>query len=92
MRADQRRPELWVTHLSTNSAAASLGLVSIETCAVITLYGHTGASFLVDWSDTMGTVSWLNLTNVALSQSPFTIIDLNSTHVRQRFYRTQQTP
>ena len=74
----------------TLSTAAQLSLDSVETAAVITLYGLVGTPYRVDWSDGMATNTWTVLTNVTLSSSPFVILDLSSTHSHKRFYRGVQ--
>lgn len=70
-----------------SSTAASLGLYHLETCAVITLAGPVGERYVVEWSDGLQPGRWQVLTNVALPQSPFVIVDFDSTHARHRFYK-----
>lgn len=70
------------------SKAASLGLETVETCAVITLTGPLGVRYRIEWSEPLAPDSWQVLTEVTLSESPHAVVDFESSHARKRFYRT----
>ncbi len=68
---------------------ASLGVKTLETCAVITLYGPVGTHYRVEWSDPLTPDSWRVLEDVRIPHTPYVVVDLDSGHARKRFYQTR---
>lgn len=59
---------------------------------VVTLDGFPGQAFRIEYQETLGSATWLTLTNVVLTASPQTFIDTSAIDGLQRYYRAIETP
>lgn len=64
-------------------------LLQLQMCASLDLFGTVGTPYRIEFKTNLNT-NWTTLTNIVLSSSPFTFVDLGSRGQPYRFYRAVQ--
>lgn len=76
---------------SKDSQPASLSLLGLHVCAVITLDGPVGTEYRIEYSPEMAEPPvWSSLETVTLAATPFHYIDWGSPGAARRYYRIVQ--
>jgi N-acetylneuraminic acid mutarotase len=78
---------------TTNSSAATLSFLSLNTYAGLIIVGKVGGNYEIDYRTNLNSGSWTTLTNILLPSSPYLFIDTNQpANTGQRFYRALLLP
>jgi Bacterial Ig-like domain (group 2)/Immunoglobulin domain len=72
---------------STTSSTAVLSLLSINMYAGLTIEGEIGATYEIDYENSLSNSNWMTLTNIVLPASPYFYVDTTSPFSSTRFYR-----
>ena len=69
------------------STAAELSLLSLNMYAGLTIVGQVGATYEIDYMNSLSNTNWNVLTNLVLPSSPYIYFDTSSPFSPSRFYR-----
>jgi hypothetical protein len=72
---------------NTSSTAAELSLLSLQMYAGLTIVGQAGATYEIDYNNSLAGTNWTTLTNLVLPSSPYIYFDTSSPFSPNRFYR-----
>jgi hypothetical protein len=75
---------------SSVSTAAELSLLSLNMYAGLTIVGQVGATYEIDYMNSLSGTNWTVLTNIILPSSPYLFFDTTSPFSSSRFYRASK--
>jgi hypothetical protein len=75
---------------SSTSTGAVLSLLSLNMYAGLTIVGQAGATYEIDYKNSLNASNWTTLTNLVLPTSPYLFIDTTSPSSASRFYRASK--